>query len=208
MSSGEILTFLNSDDVLIDKRAVEIMVDKFIKNPKSDLVYGDFIEIDKDNKFLRAYKRPNFSYRRLLRIGYISQPATFFTKDLISKFSLNENLQYGLDLELWLKAYVAGFKYSKVSCFVAAERLHDEAKGVGQNAKQSSEAKKIRIEYGATFSRLHNFLRIIDRAVLYAYRIFGVFYIRTLTKNSSIQINYKGSIKATISPASLPEKFI
>ena len=65
MSSGEILTFLNSDDVLIDKRAVEIMVDKFIKNPKSDLVYGDFIEIDKDNKFLRAYKRPNFSYRRL-----------------------------------------------------------------------------------------------------------------------------------------------
>lgn len=208
MSSGEILTFLNSDDILIDKNAVKIMVTQFIKNPQSDLVYGDFIEIDKDNNFLRAYKRPKFSYKRLLRIGYISQPATFFTKNVILKFPLNEDLQYGLDLELWLKCHVAGFKYSKVSCFIAAERLHDEAKGIGQNKQQSSEAKKIRIQYGATFSKFHHFVRVLDRVVLYIYRILGAFRVKKLTKNMTIQLNLKGAFISTISPITLPEKFV
>ncbi len=38
MSGGEILTFLNSDDILIDKNAVNLMVTQFIKNPQSDLI--------------------------------------------------------------------------------------------------------------------------------------------------------------------------
>ncbi len=208
LSSGEVLTFLNSDDVLIDKRAVQKMVSAFIQNSDFDLIYGDFIEIDHNNKFLRAYRRPNFSFGRLLRIGYISQPATFFTKELIAKFKLNEDLHYGLDLELWLKSYKAGFKFKKISLFIAAERLHDDAKGVGQNANQSNEAKKIRMKFGASFSRLHHLLRLFDRGILYFYRIIGSFFIEDLKKNETIKLEYKNPILETISPQSLPEKFI
>lgn len=206
--SGDIITFLNSDDIFVDVWAIQKIVTAFCASPSLDLIYGDFLEIDAENKVLRAYKRPNFSLERLLRIGYISQPATFFRKKVFLEVPMVETLHYALDLELWLSACRKGFKFGSISCFVAGERLHNEAKSISQNAKQVEEAIQIREKYGARFDRQHHFMRFIDRIVLYTYRILGLVRLVRVTKHCSIALDFKGSIFRTISPQKLPDKFV
>jgi len=83
VAKGDIVTWLNSDDIYPDRRTISRIVSVFSLNLDCDLIFGDFIEIDANNCVLKIYKRPSYSHKRLLRIGYISQPATFFRRRVI-----------------------------------------------------------------------------------------------------------------------------
>ena len=82
IAKGEIISWLNSDDLYVSRSAISKIVQKFKANDDIDFIYGDFLEIDNLNNLLRIYMRPPFSFDRLLRCGYISQPSTFLEKEL------------------------------------------------------------------------------------------------------------------------------
>lgn len=201
MAKGEIVAWLNSDDIYPDRMSVRHMVVAFGRNTKADLIYGDFIEIDKNNVLLKIYKRPSYSLSRLLRIGYISQPATFFRRRVIENIQVREDLRYALDLEYWLRADKLKFHIWHINYLIAAERVHGEAKCVRDYWEMASEARVVRESYGAKFNRWHMFSRSLDRLWLYWLRLSGVLDLIGFKKNPArltVQLNFNGSILRTL----------
>jgi glycosyltransferase involved in cell wall biosynthesis len=186
-ATGDIVTWLNSDDVYVLRTTVSTMVAAFERRPRCDFLYGNFVEIDAENRLLKAYRRPRFSRTRLLRIGYISQPATFFRRRVIERLQLREDLRYALDLEFWLRAADAGFTFEHLDCLVAAERLHDGAKCVRDAGPMAEEARAVRESFGARHGLIHRALRFVDRLVLYVLRLRGLPAVVAYTRNSQDQ---------------------
>ncbi len=201
MAKGEIITWLNSDDLYPDRRAINVMVKEFIKCPEYDLIYGNFIEIDEANNVIKIYRRPDYSHKRLLRIGYISQPATFFRRRVVNSMSVRDDLHYAMDLEYWLRAHRLNFMFKHINFLVAAERLHVSAKCVGKRHEMIAEANSVRLDYGARFNRIHSVTRFTDRLLLYLLRLPGIFdlsYYRGNPNYLTIPLNFDNSILRTL----------
>ena len=198
---GEIVTWLNSDDIYPDRTAICRIVSAFTNNPEYDFVYGNFIEIDANNRVLKIYKRPRYSHARLLRIGYISHPATFFRRLVIDAMLVCENLHYAMDLEYWLRAHSLNFKFKHIDFLVAAERVHADAKCVKDNNDMVHEACTVRSMYGARFDRLYATYRFLDRLLLYLLRMPGIFNLityRNSPERLTIPLTFEGAIKRTL----------
>jgi len=201
MANGDIVAWLNSDDIYPVRAAVGQMVDAFHRWPYADLIYGDFIEIDTNNRVVKYHRRPAFSIKRLLRVGYISQPATFFRRRVIERMSICEDLQYAMDLEYWLRAYKFGFLIKHVRFPIAGERLHSEAKCVKATADMADEAWSIRKEYGANLTITYRALRCFDRLFLYLTRLPAVLKLINYRRASgclTVRLHFDGAIKRTL----------
>lgn len=201
LAKGEIVAWLNSDDIYPDRRAIRKMVEAFISHPEFDLIYGDFIEIDSSNNVLKIYKRPKYSLPRLLRIGYISQPATFFRKKVIEVMPVREDLRYAMDLEYWLRASRLKFRTSSLNYLIAAERIHGDAKCVRDRNKMVAEARLVREFYGAKYDQWHQAMRFLDRLWLYILRITGIYQIifyKSNPGNLTVPLGFDGAIARTL----------
>jgi glycosyltransferase len=117
MATGDIIGFLNSDDVYADKTVVEDVVDIFMKN-KIDSSYGDLVYVDKDdlNKVVRRWKSGNFN-RETFKKGWHPPHPTFFVKRTIYDAFGGFNLKYkiGADYELMLRFL---FKHRISTCYI------------------------------------------------------------------------------------------
>tara|TARA_B110001450_G_C17553217_1_gene453553 strand:- start:11 stop:871 length:861 start_codon:yes stop_codon:yes gene_type:complete len=202
MAKGSFVGWLNSDDIYPDRRAVSKIFFEFSRDPSADLIYGNFIEIDSKNLVLKIYKRPKYSHKRLLRIGYISQPATFFRRRVIDSMAVREDLTYAMDLEYWLRAHKLQFKIKHTNFLIAAERLHDEAKGVKTNKEQGLEAREVRVLYGAEYNKFYSLYRFLDRLLLYAFRCFAIsdlLFYKYSPKKLTIPLKFEGAVSRTLS---------
>jgi len=201
VAKGDIVTWLNSDDIYPDRRTISRIVSVFSLNLDCDLIFGDFIEIDANNCVLKIYKRPSYSHKRLLRIGYISQPATFFRRRVIDAMPVREDLRYAMDLEYWLRAHSLNFKFKHIDYLIAAERLHEDAKCVRDNSDMVKEACAVRLNYGAKFGKFYTMYRFLDRVLLYFLRMPGVFDLmayRNAPENLTVPLTFEGAVKRTL----------
>jgi glycosyltransferase involved in cell wall biosynthesis len=140
LARGEILAWLNADDLYFPG-AVEAAVEALTPNPDAVCVYGDCDYIDPEGKTLTRYPARPFDLRSLAVAAenFIPQPAAFFRRACLETAGyLNEDLNYVLDYELWLR-------FSRVGQFVylpkklAQTRLHAGAKSVASFAEFGDE---------------------------------------------------------------------
>lgn len=114
MAHGEIVAWLNSDDVY-EPHCISRAVEEFEKNEKLGLLYGDGYIIDADSNKLKVFEyTQEFDYWKLVNFwDYIMQPATFFKREVLQQVGyLDENLHYCMDWDLWIKlAAVSEVKY-------------------------------------------------------------------------------------------------
>ena len=126
-ATGEILGFLNADDLLLQGCLANV-ARAFRMHPGADVVSG--------HGFLKAssgLETPSFSDRwDLTRFAYgacvLVQPATFFrrrTFQMIDGF--NEKNRTCWDMELWADMALAGAAFRWVDQFWAAFRLHADS---------------------------------------------------------------------------------
>jgi glycosyltransferase involved in cell wall biosynthesis len=109
-ASGEVVAFLNSDDVF-SSGALHAVGAYFVSHPEAQWLTGKCSIIDEGGydirKTITAYK--DFwlgfrSYAVLQVLNYISQPATFWRRSLIEHVgNLNEDLRFTMDYEYWLR---------------------------------------------------------------------------------------------------------
>ena len=111
MSKGEILAWLNADDVWQVPDAVSHAVDYLDKHPEADVVYGNCGAIDEEGK------RVGMSYLHEWDLGYaveycdhcIPQPAAFIRRSALEKVGwLDTAFLSKKDHELWLRLGLAG----------------------------------------------------------------------------------------------------
>lgn len=147
MTKGEIIGWLNSDDVYIDCTVVETIVDYFGRHPNVDVVYGHCLFIAEDKTILRVQLVPKFSYRRLLQRCFLEQPAVFFRRRVIENYSLNVNLKGPIDYEFWLRIGKS-YRFARINKVLAADRNHAQRFSVTQRSLLENVSEELRKSYG------------------------------------------------------------
>lgn len=150
IASGEIVGWINSDD-LLESNCVELIVNEFLENDNLGLVYGNYINIDKDGFKLNKIKNENISLYRLLNVDSgLSQPGSFYRRSFVQQVGfLDENLKYVMDYELWIKLLkISSIKYLDET--LAYFRLHDQSKTVSQNDKFAIEIERVLNKYNGS----------------------------------------------------------
>jgi glycosyltransferase involved in cell wall biosynthesis len=127
-ATGEILGFLNSDDVLLPG-AIARIVAAFRANKSMDLVTGHSYIIDAQNIRLRKSYTDKFHLRAFAyETCLICQQSTFFRADLFRKVGgFNEHNRIAWDAELFLNLLTRSDQYVVLDDFLSAFRLHSEA---------------------------------------------------------------------------------
>jgi glycosyltransferase involved in cell wall biosynthesis len=134
MTNGEIVAFLNSDDVYEDGALLRVGA-FFAGHPQADWLAGRCRTVGPD---LREIRRPVTWYknfwlkrrsRRMLEIlNFISQPATFWTRRVVDEVGeFDESLVYAMDYDYWLRAS-RRFPLFVIDDYLASFRVHPLSK--------------------------------------------------------------------------------
>ena len=152
-ASGDILAWLNSDDLLLPG-AVSAAVRQLQAHPEAAMVYGDALLINAAGKKIGDFPAAQTDYRKLRR-GYvhIPQQAAFFRAELWKQVGpLDPGFYFAMDYDLWVRlAAKAPLVY--VPELWAAFRLHGDAKSIAADDRCWPEM--LRVHYrdgGSAFS--------------------------------------------------------
>ena len=153
MTSGEIITWLNSDDTFYAKDSVRIGVEYLISHPGVGIVFGDSMFTEADGAEIEP-TRPvvGFTYEKMVRTceNSISQPSAFIRREIVDKIGdLDPKYYYFMDWDFWLRAGIY-FKIEHIDEILSTYRLHAESKTVAQSRKAAPELEYM---YEKFFSR-------------------------------------------------------
>ncbi len=102
---GDILTWLNADDVLA-AGAVERAVREFERSPEVGLIYGHGVILDAEGEETGPFVEiePFNLWRLLHTLDYVLQPAAFFRRSAYeSAGGLDRDLCWAMDWDLWIR---------------------------------------------------------------------------------------------------------
>jgi len=129
-SRGEILAYLNSDDVYYDG-AIAAALEAFERHPEADVIYGDADHIDADDQVIGRYPTEEFSLERLKLVCFLSQPAVFFRRRVIEQHGLFDTaFDHCMDYEYWLRLGMRGARFVHLPLRLAASRIHPATKTI------------------------------------------------------------------------------
>jgi hypothetical protein len=129
MASGDIVSWLNADDVLLPG-AVRVVVEALQANPDVAMVYGTGELMDAAGRPLSPFRLTEpFNLDRLIEVSaFILQPAAFVRRDALAAVGyLDERLNWCMDWDLWIRIgqrYRVGF----LPHTLARVRLHPDSK--------------------------------------------------------------------------------
>lgn len=171
MATGDIIGYLNSDDILLPN-ALKKVAEAFQEHPDTMWLTGKSLIINEDGESIRqwitTYKNLHLrmhNFKSLLIADYISQPATFWRREVVSEVGyLDESLHYVMDYEYWLRTYQQ-FQPVFVNAYLAGFRVHKSSKTTeGSHTKRylDEEEKIIRRYADSNFllwlNKFHRFL--------------------------------------------------
>ncbi|MEI6532176.1 MAG: glycosyltransferase family 2 protein, partial [Chlamydiota bacterium] len=128
-STGDIMGWLNSDDMLAPG-ALDLVAHCFEKNPNIDVVYGNRIIIDSEDRIIGKWILPEHDNDVLLWADFIPQETMFWRRELWEKCGarIDEDFQFAMDWELILRFREAGARFKRIPAFLGYFRVHEEQK--------------------------------------------------------------------------------
>lgn len=195
IANGEIVGWLNADDLLLPK-TVSLIIQAFRENPHVDVVYGHLDRIDENGKLIHTPTLPKdkVEFSRQLIVGecIVNQPGSFWRKQMIEKVGyLDESLHYGLDYDYWIRIAIAGGAFKKIPNTVAQFRISKDSKTIKETEKMAIEQLKIlnRVLSSEDLSRKTGLSRAQiaqqarkTRSVICLYIFYGYFKKKSVSK--------------------------
>lgn len=151
-AKGDILAYLNSDDIILPNTVAEIVA-QFNLHPEIDMIYGDADYIDEKNRFIRPYPTAAYSFSRLVQECCICQPAAFWRKRIAEQVGLfDEKLNYAMDYDYWLRMDKKGGQIMYYKKKLSYSRLHPATKTMSAPCHIYKEILKICNEHAGYVS--------------------------------------------------------
>lgn len=148
MATGDIVAFLNSDDLYL-QGTLDKVAKYFRENPDCMWLTG-YCRIIDDNgiihkQFITKYKNiclRNFNLTNLLIEDPISQPATFWRRKLHDEVGfIDENLHFSMDQDLWAR-FAKRYKLHILPEYLAKFRFSSNTK-TGANVEKTLQESKL-----------------------------------------------------------------
>ncbi|MBU1289526.1 MAG: FkbM family methyltransferase, partial [Alphaproteobacteria bacterium] len=140
---GDIIAWLNSDDVFASPDVFKKVIDRFNAPDAPDIVYGKGIYINETGETLRDVyinKNPETLPWRLQQEDGILQPALFMRRSVIEDVGeLTGSRHYCMDYEYWIRCVAAGKTFAYVDENFALARYHNNNKTYGQRGNSYAE---------------------------------------------------------------------
>jgi glycosyltransferase involved in cell wall biosynthesis len=138
-ATGDILMWLNSDDMLVP--GVLSFIATTVSTQGEGIYYGNCIHFRENQEGLDAWGGDVVRATRiheLEHIDYIVQPSSFWNRSVYEKVGpLSETLHFGFDWEWFLRAKEHGIKFTPLNKPLSMYRFHDDHKsGTGGRTRQ------------------------------------------------------------------------
>ncbi len=185
MATGEILGWLNSDD-MYRPGAISKVVEFFKNNPDVGMIYGDCDIIDEDDNHTRYYHAESFDFTRLLNDGdIIPQQSSFFRRKVLETVGfLDINLHYAMDLDFFIrigKRYKIRYLNDLLASFRVYGRQKTHDKSLLQYRKACKEQNRVRRRHGANL--------LIKKRIQQNYNLMRKLFLNYILPKNSPQRN-------------------
>lgn len=127
--SGEIMAYLNSDDLLMPG-SLALVADFFHRNPGVDVLYGHRLVIDEQDREIGRWFLPRHDPKVLLYADYIPQETLFWRRTIWEKAGgrIDASFHFAMDWDLLLRFQDAGARIRRLPVFLGAFRVHPASK--------------------------------------------------------------------------------
>jgi glycosyltransferase involved in cell wall biosynthesis len=174
LSTGDILAYLNSDDMLAPG-ALHFVARYFADNPELDAIYSHRCIVDFENTVTGYWILPPHSNYLMSRWDLIPQETCFWRRRLLEKYgTVDEAFVFAMDYDLFVR-YMRHGRFKRVNRFLGAFRNHDQSKTstlmatVGQQ-----EIRQVWQAYGLTPNALERRIgKVFSSRVRFAGRFFA-----------------------------------
>jgi glycosyltransferase involved in cell wall biosynthesis len=142
-ATGEIVAYLNSDDVYYPDTLKRVF-EYFTNNPDAQILYGNGNHIDENDKLLEPYYNEPWNFDRLIDICFICQPAVFWRRSILERFGyFDDNLQYAMDYDYWLRVGREIPMHYLTGAPLAGSRMYSDNKTLSKRLAVHAEILKV-----------------------------------------------------------------
>ena len=131
LATGDIFAFLNSDDVYLPETLAKVGR-FFAENSQIYFLCGQTEFIDQESLSTQGFPelfQVEINDITMTQTCHIAQPSTFFRASAWQKIgNFDQSLHYCFDYDFWLRAYLAGCKFSQSKEIFSQFRIHDASK--------------------------------------------------------------------------------
>jgi glycosyltransferase involved in cell wall biosynthesis len=128
-SAGEIMAYLNSDDLLLPG-ALQYVANFFSEHPDVDVVYGHRVVIDEYGEEIGRWVLPPHEDEVLSWADYVPQETLFWRRDLwkATGAHIDASFRFAVDWDLLIRFRDAGARMARLPRFLGAFRVHPHQK--------------------------------------------------------------------------------
>lgn len=128
-TTGEIMAWLNSDDMLLPG-AIHTIVDYFNRHPEVDVVYGDRLLIDESDMEIGRWIMPGHDSEVLSWADFVPQETLFWRRRIWDRVGgqIDESFKFAMDWDLLVRFRDAGARFAHIPRFLGAFRIHEHQK--------------------------------------------------------------------------------
>jgi GT2 family glycosyltransferase len=128
-TSGEIMGWLNSDDILLPG-TLAYVARYFNLHPEVDVVYGHRIILDENDQQIGRWMMPSHDDEVLSWADFIPQETMFWRRSIWDKVGgrVDESFQFAMDWDLLVRFRAAGAHIVRLPRFLGGFRVHPHQK--------------------------------------------------------------------------------
>ncbi len=124
-ATGDLVNEQDADDIFVPNAFLRVG-DYFRKNPKTDIIFGNRLDLGEDDRIISERVYTRFSTTVYFYDGMsVGAQSAFWKRDLFSKIGMYDlNLKLAMDYEFFLKAGLAGARFKYLPYSFSAMRRH------------------------------------------------------------------------------------
>ena len=143
-AGGEILAWLNSDDLLLPG-ALPYVARYFLEHPDVDLVYGDRVLIDERGDDIGLWALPGHSPDAVRWVDLVPQETAFWRRALWRRVGgVRDDIEIAFDWDFFRRVEASGARIARLPRFLGAQRQHPDQKTRRFEARSLADQEAIR----------------------------------------------------------------